>query len=188
METLLLANSCLFNCISQIFVKSSRIDIFVLEFEENIKIELSVPGLYFFSDLILVELPGIFEYPSDSDHYEHEFQINDVFHRTFGMTFEILGTKQKHSDTLVQNSTLKHPRCCNVLCFETASWHHIFQDQSVKSFGHEQVSLPGNIQSNNPGKNQHQIAQGLAFSGCVRLQFEVWSCQRPRQRLNRQHL
>ena len=75
METLLLANSCLFNCISQIFVKSSRIDIFVLEFEENIKIELSVPGLYFFSDLILVELPGIFEYPSDSDHYEHYFGI-----------------------------------------------------------------------------------------------------------------
>ena len=37
------------------FVKSSRIDIFVTEFEENIKIELRVPGLY------LVELTGSFE-------------------------------------------------------------------------------------------------------------------------------
>ena len=78
LETLLLANPCLFHCISHIFLVFRQIipDWHLCtwvwrKYKDRTKRSWTLLVL----DLVLVELPGIFEYPSGSDHYEHYFEI-----------------------------------------------------------------------------------------------------------------
>lgn len=78
LETLLLANSCLFHCISHIFLVFCQIIPdwhFCTWVWRKYKDRTKRSWTLLVSDLVLVEFPGIFEYPSGSDHYEHYFEI-----------------------------------------------------------------------------------------------------------------
>ena len=78
LETLLLANPCLFHCISHIFLVFRQIIPdwhFCTWVWRKYKDRTKRSWTLLVLDLVLVELPGIFEYPSGSDHYEHYFEI-----------------------------------------------------------------------------------------------------------------